>query len=120
MHGERGFLLDLAGAGTNRHLFRAGAPQPTARGHESWLPLRSRYSLARHAKRGAIEFAFALRLRLGLGTHLLGRSRSAIIGKPPAYFHVKARQNPEEIPGVHVLRTANHRTASIIGGLGGN
>lgn len=32
---KRGFLSDLDGAGTNRHLFRAGAPQPTARGHES-------------------------------------------------------------------------------------
>ena len=29
------------------------------------------------------------------------------------------RPNPKEIPGIHVLRTANHRTASIIGGQGG-
>jgi hypothetical protein len=30
-----GFLADFGGAKTNRHLFRAGAPRPTARGHES-------------------------------------------------------------------------------------
>ena len=33
--GERGFLSDFGGAKTNRHLFRAAAPRPTARGRES-------------------------------------------------------------------------------------
>ena len=31
---RRGFLLDLAGAETNRHLFRADASRPTSRVHE--------------------------------------------------------------------------------------
>jgi hypothetical protein len=30
-----GFLANFGGAKTNRHLFRPGAPRPTARGHES-------------------------------------------------------------------------------------
>jgi hypothetical protein len=36
----------------------------------NFLPRRSLRSLARRTKRGAIGLAFALRLRLGLGTRL--------------------------------------------------
>ena len=35
-----------------------------------------------------------------------GRPRSVLIGKSGAYFRMKARRNPKEIPGLHVLRTA--------------
>ena len=46
------------------------------------------------------------------------QERSGVIGKPTAYFRVKARQNPEEILGCHVLRTAGKGGAGSGRGMG--
>ena len=74
--------MDLNGAGTNRHLFRADTPRPTTR-----VP----------TTQGCRDCS--------------GRPQSGPIGKSGAYFRVKTRRNPKEIPDLHVLRTAGKQGA---------